>query len=193
MVFENFFLIKNVITQIFWGLIMNASFRSIVIFGCGNIARMVVESLAFDDGYRLLVADVDQAKLARLARRSNIQTLVIDSTDAVAIADLVRGQFAVLNTLPTAVDHPLAKTVAGTATHYLDLFQTPEQLANNKSLVRSVSAQLPQLERWLNDRNGNRRMPTPRPAGYTVFYRRCLAPFEAISGAMSAIVRMTLN
>ena len=161
---------------------MSASSRSVVIFGCGNIARMVVESLAFDDGYRLLVADVDQAKLARLGRRFNIQTLGIDSTDAVAIADLVRGQFAVLNTLPAAVGYQVAPLIAGSATHYLDLSETPRQSANNKSLVRSVSTQLPQIARWLNDRNNNSRMPISRRAVDTIFYRQLSWAFRCNAG-----------
>ena len=172
---------------------MNTSSRSVVIFGCGNITRMVVESLVFDDNYRLLVADVDPAKLARLARRYNIETLVIDSADAVAIADLVRGQFAVLNTLPTAVGYQVAPAVAGTATHYLDLSETSSQPASNKSLVLSVSAQLPQIERWLNDRNNNSCMPTPSHATYRVFYRHCLAFFGAMLGAVSVFVRIAFK
>ena len=172
---------------------MNTFSRSVVIFGCGNIARMVVESLAFDDNYRLLVADVDQAKLARLARRYNIETLGIDSADSVAIANLVRGQFAVLNTLPTAVGYQVAAAVAGTATHYLDLSETSRQPANNKSLVLSVCAHLPQIGCWLNDRNHDSRMPTPRPAVYAVFYRRCLASFGFISGAVSAVMRTVIK
>ena len=154
---------------------------------------MVVESLAFDDGYRLLVADADQAKLARLARRYNIENLGIDSTDAGAIANLVCGQFAVLNTLPTTAGDQVAAAVAGTATHYLDLSETSRQPANNKSLVLSVCAHLPQIRCWLNDRNHDNRMPTPRPAVYAVFYRRCLASFGFISGAVSAVMRTVIK
>ena len=172
---------------------MNPSSRSVVIFGCGNIARMVVESLAFDDNYRLLVADVDQAKLALLARRYNIETLGIDSADSVAIANLVRGQFAVLNTLPTAVGYQVAAAVAGTATHYLDLSETSSQPANNKSLVLSVCAHLPQIGCWLNDRNHDSRMPTPRPAIDRVFCRRCLRSFIAMLGAVVVFVRIAFK
>ncbi|MDE0762629.1 MAG: hypothetical protein OSB20_03085 [Porticoccaceae bacterium] len=131
--------------------------------------------------------------MALLTRRYNIETLGIDSADSVAIANLVRGQFAVLNTLPTAVGYQVAAAVAGTATHYLDLSETSRQPANNKSLVRSVSAHLPQIGCRLNDRNHGRRMSTPRPAIDRVSYRRCLGSFVAMPGAEGVFVRIAFQ
>ena len=115
----------------------------IVLFGAtGFVGRLTARHLAAEapDGVRIALAGRSQARLEELARGLGSQAegwplLVVDATDADAVADLARRARVVITTVGPYVKYgvPLAAACAEAGTHYCDL--TGEVLFVHRSIA----------------------------------------------------------
>ena len=95
--------------------------HSILVLGAGRIGGTIADLLAGCGDYQVLVADRNEASLARLAQGDNLQLCPLDITDGDALARVLDGKFAVLNALPWSVTVQVGEAAAAAGVHYLDL------------------------------------------------------------------------
>ena len=116
--------------------------KDILVIGGGKIGSVVAALLAdtpADTGYRVTVADRSAALLAdieRDARQSpnhppRLSTRVLDVTDPAALADALRGRFAVLSAAPFHLTLRVAQAAKAAGVHYLDL---TEDVASTRAI-----------------------------------------------------------
>jgi saccharopine dehydrogenase-like NADP-dependent oxidoreductase len=75
--------------------------RQIMIVGAGKIGSMIAALLAESGDYCVAIADRDPAQLDRIDGRSGISKALVDvGAGTSALAELLRGKFAVLSAAP---------------------------------------------------------------------------------------------
>ncbi|NND82584.1 MAG: saccharopine dehydrogenase family protein [Gammaproteobacteria bacterium] len=110
--------------------------RQVLLLGSGKIGAIITEMLAGSGDYHVTVADRDQQQLERLTTRTNVDTLVLDVTDDVALQNAITGKFAALSACPFDITQHVARAAADMGVHYFDL---TEDVACTK-LVKSLAA-----------------------------------------------------
>ena len=110
--------------------------KEVVVIGAGKIGATVAGLLASTGDYQVTLADRSPDVLDRLDRDERIRIAVADVEDGSKLADLLNGQFAVLNAGPFHLTTGIAEATRAARTHYLDL---TEDVAS----VREFAAPMP--------------------------------------------------
>ena len=79
--------------------------KPILVLGAGKIGSSIADMLAATGDYRVTVADQDAGQLSRMDIRAPIRSLAIDIANPIALAEALKGQFAVLSAAPLSSDH----------------------------------------------------------------------------------------
>jgi saccharopine dehydrogenase-like NADP-dependent oxidoreductase len=98
--------------------------KDILLIGGGKIGSTVATLLSGAGGslrYRVTLADRDPAVLADAQRESGAATRLLDTADPAALAEALRGRFAVLSAAPFSQSIAIATAARAAGVHYLDL------------------------------------------------------------------------
>src|SRR6201985_3106364 len=94
--------------------------KDILVIGGGNIGEMIADLLIRTGEYTVTVADRAPGALAKL-EAPGIKTRGLDGTDSAALADAMKGRFAVLSAAPYRLTAAIAGAAHEAGVHYLDL------------------------------------------------------------------------
>jgi saccharopine dehydrogenase-like NADP-dependent oxidoreductase len=92
----------------------------ITLLGAGHIGQTIARLLADSGDYAVTVVDRSAPALAKL-RDAGVRTLQVETSDAGALRDTLRGQDAVVNALPYHLATPAAAQAREAGCHYFDL------------------------------------------------------------------------
>jgi saccharopine dehydrogenase-like NADP-dependent oxidoreductase len=109
--------------------------KEILVIGAGKIGSTIANMLSATGDYAVTIGDRSSAQLAQLGVTRNVETLVLDVSDAAALAAAMTGKFAVLSAAPYHLTAKVAEAARATSTHYLDL---TEDVATTR-LVKQLS------------------------------------------------------
>jgi len=108
-----------------------------------RLARVSVAGLLASTGdYQVTLADRSPDVLDRLDRDERIRIAVADVEDGSKLADLLNGQFAVLNAGPFHLTTGIVEAARAARTHYLDL--TEDVASVREFAANASSAFIPQ-------------------------------------------------
>ncbi|HYI48742.1 MAG TPA: saccharopine dehydrogenase C-terminal domain-containing protein [Allosphingosinicella sp.] len=114
----------------------------VLLVGGGKIGAMITELLAGSGDYRVTVADQDEAALAKVSARDNVDTLRLDVTDGAALHAALAGKFAVLSAVPFSVTRHVADGAAAAGVHYFDLTEDVRTTNHVKTLAKTAASVL---------------------------------------------------
>ena len=100
--------------------------RKVLLFGAGKIGRTIATMLSRSGDYNVLVADIDERRLARVAGSDQIQTRVVDATDRAAVDAVLIGMDAVISALSFRFNVLLAEAAVSQRVSYFDLSEDVE-------------------------------------------------------------------
>ena len=110
--------------------------KDVVVVGAGKIGGTIARLLASTNDYRVTLADRSPEILSRLDRNERIRIVAADAEDSSMLADLLNGQFAVVNASPFHLTTRIAEVARAAGAHYLDL---TEDVASTRR-VRELAA-----------------------------------------------------
>lgn len=116
--------------------------RDILVIGGGNIGDMIVSLLSETGDYKVTVADVTDAALAKFAGRAHVTPLVLDATNDAALAAALAGRYAVISMTPYHVTSRIARAAHAAGVHYLDPTEDVASTRAVKDLAPSARAAL---------------------------------------------------
>ena len=109
--------------------------KNILVVGAGHIGTMIAELLVGSGDYKVTVLDASHDSLLAIAKKPNLDTLVLSATDGAALRAAMHGRFAVISAAPYSVTSKVAEAAHAAGIHYLDL---TEDVATTK-LVMELS------------------------------------------------------
>jgi saccharopine dehydrogenase-like NADP-dependent oxidoreductase len=95
--------------------------KDVVVIGAGKIGATIAGLLVSTGDYQVTLADRSLEALNRLDRDERIRIVATSVEDTSKLADLLNGQFAVLNAAPFHLTTRIAEVARAAGTHYLDL------------------------------------------------------------------------
>jgi saccharopine dehydrogenase-like NADP-dependent oxidoreductase len=110
--------------------------KDVVVIGAGKIGATIAGLLVSTGDYQVTLADRSLEALNRLDRDERIRIVATSVEDTSKLADLLNGQFAVLNAAPFHLTTRIAEVARAAGTHYLDL---TEDVASTRR-VRELAA-----------------------------------------------------
>src|SRR6476659_4025519 len=110
--------------------------KDVVVIGAGQIGATIDGLLVSTGDYQVTLADRSLEVLNRLDRDDRIRIVATNVEDTLKLADLLNGQFAVLNAAPFHLTTRIAEVARAAGTHYLDL---TEDVASTRR-VRELAA-----------------------------------------------------
>jgi saccharopine dehydrogenase-like NADP-dependent oxidoreductase len=110
--------------------------KDVVVIGAGKIGATIAGLLVSTGDYQVTLADRSLEALNRLDRDERIRIAATSVEDTSKLADLLNGQFAVLNAAPFHLTTRIAEVARAAGTHYLDL---TEDVASTRR-VRELAA-----------------------------------------------------
>jgi saccharopine dehydrogenase-like NADP-dependent oxidoreductase len=116
--------------------------KNVIVIGAGKIGATVAGLLASTGDYQVTLADRSPDVLDRLDRDERIRIAVADVEDGSKLADLLNGQFAVLNAGPFHLTTGIVEAARAARTHYLDL--TEDVASVREFAANASSAFIPQ-------------------------------------------------
>jgi len=110
--------------------------QQVLLLGGGKIGRMIAKFLTESGDYRVRVADVDQAALARIQSDTDVETRVLNVTQHEDLTACMDGCQAVVSALSFRFNPQVAQAALETGCSYFDL---TEDVATTKA-VREISS-----------------------------------------------------
>ncbi len=95
--------------------------HKVLLLGAGKIGSAIAKMLADCGDYDLLVGDVDQAALERIARTAGVTTVRLDVADASALRRAADGRQSILSACSFAVNPGIARVALAVGANYFDL------------------------------------------------------------------------
>ena len=116
----------------------------ILLLGAGHIGQTIASLLGGSGDYTVTVADRNADALRAIAA-PNTGTRVLESEDAAALAQALRGNDAVINALPYHLATTVARTARDAGCHYFDLTEDVAATRQIKQLAEgAATAFMPQ-------------------------------------------------
>ena len=110
--------------------------RKVAVIGAGKIGSTVVDLLTAFGAYEVLVIDQAPETLAGLKDHPRVTTAATAIDDPAALAQRLKGRFAVVNCAPFHLTVTVARAAAAAGAHYLDL---TEDVASSR-ITRELAA-----------------------------------------------------
>lgn len=107
----------------------------ILLLGAGKIGRMIATLLVRSGDYRVRVADVDRGLLDRLSANIDVETMLVDASDASNLANAMEGCASVISALSFKFNPLVAQVAQEQGLSYFDL---TEDIATTRR-VREVA------------------------------------------------------
>jgi len=119
--------------------------KKVLLMGAGKIGEMISTMLAESGDYEVTVADISERALKRMPKHKAVSTLVLDASDAGAMAAALAGKYAVMSACPYTMTRVIAPAAKAAGVHYFDLTEDVESTRLTKELAQdSESAFVPQ-------------------------------------------------
>lgn len=119
--------------------------RKVAVVGAGKIGSTVVDLLVGSGAYEVLVIDQSGEALKALQPRIGIETAAMAIDDVDALAQALKGRFAVVNCAPYHLTVTVARAAAAAGAHYLDLTEDVASSRVTRELAQtSGTAFIPQ-------------------------------------------------
>jgi saccharopine dehydrogenase-like NADP-dependent oxidoreductase len=111
----------------------------IAIVGAGKIGQMIADLLGHCGDYEIAMIDKSPAQLDKLLLGSRVERIALDVNDPNAVAQALRGRYAVLSAAPFQVTGRIAEAAAMAGVHYLDLTEDVANTRRVRELARTAS------------------------------------------------------
>jgi saccharopine dehydrogenase-like NADP-dependent oxidoreductase len=119
--------------------------RRVAVIGAGKIGSTVVDLLTAFGSYEVLVIDASASALAELKAHPRVETAAMAIDDPAALAERLKGRFAVVNCAPFHLTVTVARAAAAAGAHYLDLTEDVASSRVTRELAEtSKTAFIPQ-------------------------------------------------
>lgn len=119
--------------------------RKVAVIGAGKIGSTVVDLLTSIGSYEVVVIDQSAEGLAALKPSPHVTTTAMAIADVAALAERIRGCFAVVNCAPFQLTVTVAQAAAAAKAHYLDLTEDVASSRLTRELAQtSGTAFIPQ-------------------------------------------------
>ncbi len=93
----------------------------VLLLGAGKIGRMIARFLVDSGDYELIIGDVNDAALSRIAQLTGAETRRIDASNPEELAEVMRGVQTVLSALSFYFNPTVAKAALNAGVSYFDL------------------------------------------------------------------------
>ncbi|MGO8747698.1 MAG: saccharopine dehydrogenase C-terminal domain-containing protein [Thermoguttaceae bacterium] len=110
--------------------------HQVLLLGGGKIGRLIAKFLADSGDFRLRVADLDAAALARVREVAEVETVLLDATSAGDLATAMRGSGSVISALSFQHNPLVARVAIDLGLSYFDLTEDTE----TSGLVRDIAS-----------------------------------------------------
>jgi saccharopine dehydrogenase-like NADP-dependent oxidoreductase len=107
----------------------------ITVLGGGLVGRVIARDLAREKGFRIIVADRDEGKLARL-RAESLATTTVDLADDAAVRKAIADADVVVGAAPGHMGYRLLRLVIEAGKPYADIAFMPEDFLQLDGLAR---------------------------------------------------------
>jgi saccharopine dehydrogenase-like NADP-dependent oxidoreductase len=114
--------------------------RKVAVVGAGKIGSTVVDLLVGSGAYEVLVIDQSDEALKALQPRIGVQTAAMAIDDVDALAQALKGRFAVVNCAPYHLTITVARAAAAAGAHYLDLTEDVASSRVTRELAQTSGA-----------------------------------------------------
>src|SRR5579884_751769 len=101
--------------------------HQVLLLGAGKIGTAIAKFLADTGDFDVLVGDIDQRSLDRVANTQNIRTMKLDSSSQSELEKAMKGRQSVLSALSFALNPTVAKAALNTGASYFDLTEDVEK------------------------------------------------------------------
>jgi saccharopine dehydrogenase-like NADP-dependent oxidoreductase len=98
----------------------------VLLLGAGKIGGAMAKLLASSGDYDVLVGDVDDAALKRIANWAKVKTIKLDVSNAEALRELMKGRKVAISALSFHLNPTIAQTAAECGLSYFDLTEDVE-------------------------------------------------------------------
>jgi saccharopine dehydrogenase-like NADP-dependent oxidoreductase len=95
--------------------------HKVLLLGAGKIGSAIAKLLAHCGDYDVLVGDLDQATLDRLAKNAPVQIAQLDVADPAALHRVAQGRQTIISACSFAVNPGIARTAMAVGASYFDL------------------------------------------------------------------------
>lgn len=95
--------------------------HTLLLLGAGKIGRMIATFLVRSGDYRVRVADVEQSLLDRLSANVDVETMLVDASDASHLAKAMQGCQSVISALSFKFNPLVAQVAQEQGLSYFDL------------------------------------------------------------------------
>ncbi|MDO8900653.1 MAG: saccharopine dehydrogenase NADP-binding domain-containing protein [Phenylobacterium sp.] len=113
--------------------------RKIAVIGAGKIGSAIVDMLLASGAYQVAVVDRDQGRLEALRLGAGVDRICVDVSDPKALAESLRGVFAVISAAPYQLTVPIAQAVKAAGAHYLDLTEDVASTREVRALAQDAA------------------------------------------------------
>ena len=113
--------------------------KDVVVIGAGKIGATVAGLLVSTGDYQVTLADRSPEVLGRVDRDKCIHIAAADVENSSKLADLLNGQFAVLNAAPFHLTTRIAEAARAIRTQYLDLTEDVASVRRVRELAADAS------------------------------------------------------
>jgi saccharopine dehydrogenase-like NADP-dependent oxidoreductase len=110
--------------------------RRVLLFGAGKIGRMIAALWSESGDYEVLVADVDEARLRKVAGRARVETALVDVTDVAAVDVVLESRDAVVSALSYHHNPAIAEAASGMSLSYFDLTEDVETTRRIRAIAQ---------------------------------------------------------
>jgi saccharopine dehydrogenase-like NADP-dependent oxidoreductase len=119
--------------------------KNILLLGAGKIGEVIAALLAGTGDYKVTVADNSDDHLKKIKVSNNVVTLRLDFSNCDALADAMKGKFAVISAAPFFMNADIARAAGKARVHFLDLTEDVTSTRVVKELAKKAdTAFIPQ-------------------------------------------------
>ena len=111
----------------------------ILLLGAGKIGRMITKLLVESGDYDVLVADYEQAALARIKKQSQVATAQGDATKREELQTVLAGRDSVVSALSFRFNPLIAEIAVAAGINYFDLTEDIETTRKVREIVERAS------------------------------------------------------
>ena len=112
----------------------------VLLLGAGKIGTAIAKLLGNSGDYDIRVCDVDERALSRLKGVPRVSTLQVDSSDAAALGDAMKGRQSVVSALSYAVNPTVARAALANGLSYFDLTEDVETTRAVHEVAKSAQS-----------------------------------------------------
>ena len=113
--------------------------REVVLLGAGKIGRMIAALLSSSGDYDVLVGDIDEQRLGRVATRERVTTKIIDVADRSALNGALEGRDSVVSAQSFQFNVSIAEAAAANGLSYFDLTEDVATARRIRSIADSAA------------------------------------------------------